>query len=87
MGRAYRSWNKVAAAIRAFPVKPVTDTIRAEGALEGTDHGLLAVRRQVAVAAFAVWPKFKHGLSNPVPVASRVSTRDVVLQLPLDIAQ
>lgn len=42
-------------------------TIPAESALEGTDHGVARIGRQILVAAFAVWTQFQHSLSRTAP--------------------
>ena len=57
VGRADRPAHEVAAAIRATAGKNAIGAVAAEGAFVGADPRLGRVRRQVAVAQFAVRPQ------------------------------
>src|SRR5688572_10518643 len=68
-GRAHGPARKFTAAIRAGSGKHALSAIGAERALEGADHRLARLRRQILVAAFAVRPEVQH------PKPSTVSAR------------
>jgi len=47
---------QIASAVGTAPRKPALDALPAKGALEGADHRVRGVRRQIFVAAFTVGP-------------------------------
>ena len=59
-GRATRAGYKLAAAVRATTAEHLARTQFAECAFERADAGFRGLRRQVAVAAFAVGSQLKH---------------------------
>ena len=60
-----RSWREATAAIGADIVKHVLDAVGAERALISANPCVRRVRRQVLVAALAVWPQLEHCLGVP----------------------
>src|ERR1700675_1258007 len=64
-----RAGFEIAAAIGTMSAKLLLRAVAAEGALEGADHGIRGVGRQVSVTAFAVGTQFEHrkfsGKRNP----------------------
>ena len=60
-GGADRAGDEFACAVGAYAGEDAVGAGGAEGALEGADAGVAAVRREVAVAAFAVGAEFEHG--------------------------
>jgi hypothetical protein len=60
-GRADWTRNQISAAVGTVASQLCFSAVAAEGALEGADHGVCRVRRQVLVATFAIWAQFKHG--------------------------
>jgi hypothetical protein len=69
--RPNRPRREIAAAIRTDAIEPVVDAIAAEGALEGADHRVGGLWRQILVAAFAAWTQFEHDhLRSLAPMAS-----------------
>ena len=59
--RSTRANDELTAAIWTLPAKHLTCARLAERALERTDACFSRFRRQIAVAAFAVWTEFEHG--------------------------
>src|SRR5207302_7371356 len=59
-GGTARPRDELAAAVRALPGEHVVRAARAEGALEGADEGVAAVRGKIAVATFAIRTKLEH---------------------------
>jgi hypothetical protein len=53
--------HEISAAIGANALEDIIGASGAEGAFEGADPGLAALRRQVLVAAFAIRSKVEHG--------------------------
>ena len=53
--------REVAAAVGAAPSELVLNAIAAECALEGADHRVRRIGRQILVAALAIGAQFKHG--------------------------
>jgi hypothetical protein len=60
VGWANRAGHQFTAAIWAAPGENAFGALAAKGALERTDPGIDRFGRQIAVAAFAVWPDFEH---------------------------
>src|SRR5262245_7462267 len=60
LGGPHRTARKLAAAVRTGSAEDVCGTVSAKRALEGADHRLSRMRRQVLVAAFAVRPELQH---------------------------
>ena len=56
-----RTWQQLSATVGTASVQHLRRTAGAEGALEGADHGVARVGRQITIAAFAVGTKLKHG--------------------------
>src|SRR5579862_72373 len=64
--RPDRPRREIAAAIRTGAVEPVINAVAAERALEGADHRVGRVRRQIFAATLAAWTQFKHRLFLPL---------------------
>jgi hypothetical protein len=60
VGRANGPRDQVAAAVRASATENFVSATAAEGAFERADHGPVRSRRQIAIAALAIWSKLKH---------------------------
>ncbi len=70
VGRTNRPRDEVAAAVGTAAREHVLRTPSAERALERADARLGGIRRQIAVAAFAVRTKFEHvPLPMTLPIA------------------
>lgn len=70
--RANGPADQFPAAVGAAAAKHALRARLAEGTLERANAGVGRIRRQVAVAAFAIWPKFEHG--NPAVCHSQSSS-------------
>lgn len=59
-GRANRTPDEFAAAIGTNETELLRCTFQTKSALEGADVSLAGIRRQIPVAAFAVWTQFQR---------------------------
>src|SRR5688500_1948505 len=69
--RSHRSACEIAAAIGADAAQHAFGAGGAESALEGADHRIRRIGREILVAAFAVWAEFQHVRSLTLSVRAR----------------
>lgn len=65
--------REIAATVGADAVQPGLDAVAAEGALEGADHRVVRVGRQVLVATLAVGSELEHTQIVPRGYSSQAS--------------
>ena len=85
-GRTDGTALEVAATVRALSTQARLDASRAPRALEGADHGVRGLGRQVGVAAFAAGAHLQHGKGRRV-VGAHGRPRPVRLSTPLATIQ
>jgi hypothetical protein len=72
-GGPYRAPDEFAAAIRARPLQDAVGAAPAVGAFKAADHCISCLRRQVLVAAFAIWTELQHLLPSPLSIAREIA--------------
>jgi hypothetical protein len=58
--RAHGAFYEFTTTVRALATKQLVNTLRTEGAFEGTNPRVLCLRRQVHVTAFTIGSEFEH---------------------------